>query len=422
MPRQLHKPDKKFGETIKTIPEIDQAFKELLSADFTGLSIESIKQLYYKNLSHLSIPIQPVEKDLWKHLPVYRARVIDANKEDITKVSTFGPPKPEQCTNMGRANWPEKPVLYCADKPYTALAELKALELGNEFYIAKWGFDLANLQQTHVPLSTLLFGNMSEHNPWQVLMGGSRSPFQEIIDDFGQEKGDAMDHLNKQICNAFVSPEYKHYPLTAFIANNYVYSEPSEIFPNTHVVLMYPSIMTGNRNCNFAIHPQFVEQYMKATRFIHVKVAGNSINDLTVSVEKVGVSSDNENVEWYSMLSDEAKSSYKINLIGCPTCGRIYYPEEFSQLEFTREDKPVTLNQLVEMIMVPDKKSPFNNLPPEVMHSMKFPFSVPAIASVDTGQVTNFKCGNDSHKNPYISVNTNTAFKYERLNMFHENW
>ena len=417
MSRDIHKPDKEFAENIKTIQEVEEALNELLDLEFDSLTIESVKDAYYKKLTHLPISALPMEKATLEKLEVFRARVIDETKEDITKVSTFGAPLPEQCKDMGRANWPKKPVFYAGDRPITALVELKSLENGNEFFISKWSFDFTKTSNEYIHVSPFLFDNMSNKNPWNILMENKKDPYQEIKDDFGQEKADSLSYLNKQISKLFTSINNKHYHITAFISHQHIYSNLPDKKTVSFPILIYPSIQNNFDSCNLAIHPGFVKTYMYPTNFIHVKVAENSSNKLKVSCEKIGICKDRKNIEWYQMLSDGNKSGYKINFVGCPICGRLYYPDEFEDLKFTRLGKEITISGLVDEILLLDENSIINNLPPSFMESLNFPTAIPAKMILEAGTVTTVNCKEHSHINPHFNIDSISTFHYEPLNI-----
>jgi|GEM_PF-3568604 len=407
--------DKDFALNVITEAEVNQALDEFINTEFIDPTLEDVRKAYYKKLTHFPITGIPLGRSAYDKFDIFRARVINEEVEDITKVSTFGAPPPE-LANGGRANWPGKPVFYGADRPYGALAELKRTELGNEFYLSKWNFDLSQTENQYINIGPLLFDNMSSGNPWHVLVENKENPYQEVINEIGKEKSDSLSHLNCQVSKLFTSPNEKHYPITAFIAHQYIYSNAPEDNEVSFPIIIYPSVENKLDSCNFAIHPGFVKGYMYPTTFFHVKVTGQSYRDLTISCEKVGVSKDRKNIAWYNQTIDKSHCAYRINFVGCPSCGRIYIYDEFEKLELTHKGKSINLKEYVETYVLTDEQSPFITIPKSFMDSMVLLRSFEQTWVYVSDDAT-FKCEDHSHANPCINIHSYTSFHYEPLNI-----
>jgi hypothetical protein len=69
---------------------------------------------------------------------VYRLRKLE-EIVNVNDAQEYGPPSPQQCLRIGRANLPFHPAFYCCQSPSTAIAEMKKWNgLNVKYVLSKW--------------------------------------------------------------------------------------------------------------------------------------------------------------------------------------------------------------------------------------------------------------------------------------------
>lgn len=100
--------------------------------NFEGKSFEEIKSVFLSTLG--GIPLAGLTFSL--NTPIYRARILDFSKEDVSKPSTFSYP-PANYSKRGRANLDGYSVFYGSAGVAATFHELKC-QPKDSVYIGKW--------------------------------------------------------------------------------------------------------------------------------------------------------------------------------------------------------------------------------------------------------------------------------------------
>lgn len=298
--------------------DIDNAINEISKIEnIDTYKNEDIHALFFKYFNGLPIPVLFFQSEILKDLKVYRARPCDQIKNnEINKIVTYSSPPDSHCVT-GRANWEKRSVFYASDSQYAALKEAKDVYPEKEFYVAKWGFDYNKLGTERTNVATLVIDNIPNENPWVIISEAYKIYIEKLQIQIGIENSEKSKYLTQKICKLFVDLDKSKYKITAYLADQRIYCKhntPNEIyFP----ILIYPSVETGNRNCNFAIHPLFVKQYMKLETVLHIKLSETSQNYFKQTIEKIGYCSSSSEIEWYTLFLNFSKALYSIQSFSC---------------------------------------------------------------------------------------------------------
>jgi hypothetical protein len=346
---------------IKTIEEIDTAINEISSLiNVDVLSYEYLHEFFFKNFDGCPITDFSIEKDFFKSLKIYRVR--PNSKEIYNEIhipDTFScPPWNKEC-RTGRANWNGKNVFYGSDNPLTALKEAKQQNTEREYYVAKWGFDFNKFKTDQIRISTFVF-DIPEENPWSNFINDYKNRFLESLNkNIGKDETLKLFHLINRLSQLFIDLDESKYRITAYLADQRIYykhnTEQGIYFP----ILIYPSVADEKKNCNFAIHPFFVKEYMKLETVFHIKLDANS---LKYDIEKIGFNSDENNIEWYTPFCDISNSIYKITSLYCCSINNKIDLNYIESITFSKNDKIITHGAIVADFLYSIKSSDYYNL------------------------------------------------------------
>ena len=259
---------------LKSIEEIEKGIDEISRIEnLYSVSYEFIHNLFYKLFAFNPILVCSFDKLFLKDLKVFRVRH-NSKIGDISDPNTFSCPPFNENSCFNRASWKGRNVFYGGDTPLASLKETKMLyKNDNEFYVAKWGFDYNKLASDKIQISSFVFENIPPENPWSIIIGGYQKYIEHLKLEMGIDYAEKFVHLIKRISQLFIDLAETKYPITAFIADEKIYfdfhkNDLSQIhFP----IIIYPSVQTEKKNCNFAIHPIFVKQYMKLEKVFHIE-------------------------------------------------------------------------------------------------------------------------------------------------------
>jgi len=350
---------------LKSIEEIDKGIDEISRIEnLNSNSYEFIRNIFYKLFVFNPILVCFFEKQFFKDLKVFRVRH-SKNIGDIFIPNTFGCPPLDKNIGFNRASWEERNVFYGGDTPLTSLKETKELyKNDNEFYVAKWGFDYNKFASDKIQISSLVFENIPSDNPWSIIIGNYKKYIEDLKLEMGIDYAEKFIHLIKRVSQLFIDLNETKYPITAFIADERIYFDfhkknLSQIhFP----ILIYPSVQAEKKNCNFAIHPVFVEQYMKLETVFHIKLDKINSNSLKHSIEKIGLVSDKNTVEWYTLFLDISKSKYNIASLNCYSCGKKIDLNDIDKIIFKKNNQEITHSEIIANFLKERDFSDFYNL------------------------------------------------------------
>lgn len=338
--------DKDNLKRLKAISEIDAGIDAVLRMDLSSISYEDLRIHFFNLFELFPMTTLPLKKEAYKDFKVYRVRPFEA-KFDITNPDTFSCPPWDKDIGIGRANWRNRNVFYASDSPHPALKEIKDLNMGSDFYIAKWGIDYAKLKLDKIPMATLLFANTKEENSSESISKYYGKFIEDLIVEIGTEASEKFVHLVKKINQLFVERDKSKYPITAFIADQIVYFKENTQRELYFPILVYPSVESDHKNYNFAIHPFFVRQYMRLEKVLHIKLNENEGNYLKVSIERIGICNSVNKVEWYTLSPDFSRSMYSIEGLNCHSCGKAINIGDIDQVIFKRGNSEITHGEIL---------------------------------------------------------------------------
>lgn len=300
-------------------------FKTIHSSNY-----QEIREQYFSLFGHFHLTVNYFKKEALKSLKVYRSRLCsDVQSPDL--ISEFMHPENDVYSETGRANWKGRNVFYASDSPFCSLTETKAAYEGTEFYIAEWMVDTDSIELEKIPYSTYAIGNMDKNNPWNdVLM--KQEDFVSWYNNYTKTvEGEMMYYLISELSKLYTELDKDKYHITAFLADQVIYSSSNQPFPN---ILIYPSVQSSN-SCNFAIHPDFV-QNMKLNKVLKVKINEEKDVGYNVLWSTVGLIEENK-VKYFDRRIDPKSRTYTIDSISCQ-CGntiRIKNPDTQTMLRIS---------------------------------------------------------------------------------------
>jgi hypothetical protein len=235
---------------------------------------------------------------------------------------------PINLVGMGRCNFPKYPVFYCSNDGMTALLEVARI-YGSEnkrYCISKWEISPSDEEFSFQPFLQTELPKENHFNFIRQRMGEKINKLFEKKLDSEREKG-LLEYL-KFLHTLFITDE--DYSISASLAHRAFY--PNHDFA-THI-LMYPSVQTRFRGINMAIHPNFVENNMKISRFYitDLKSYDPQSGLIKVSFSKYGYV-ERSCIKWKDLEDDDEK--YKAFLK--EDFGHLFKPE--FKFEFTKKDE-----------------------------------------------------------------------------------
>ncbi len=341
--------NKESSKNLKTISEIDSGIDAILKMDnLNSLSYEEINALYFKLFGLFPLITMPFRKEFHKDFKFYRVRELrEGQNADISNIKTFDAPSLEDYNNLGRANWKGRNVFYGSQNPYTALKEVKETSVGKDFYISKWGINWNIQSLDKMPIVTLIYENIPKENIWSALNESQATSLEKLKEVFGIEGYEKYIHLIKRINNLFVVNDSSKYPITAFIADKTIYSDKNTSTEIFFPILIYPSVETERKHCNYAIHPDFVKQYMHLEQVIHVELTDIDRDYFKIKLNKVGTRNEKGRIDWYSMSLDKTNAYHGINSLSCFSCKKQFDLKDLDEFVFKRKGVEISHGEIV---------------------------------------------------------------------------
>ena len=403
---------------LKSIKEIDKGIDEISRIEnLNSDSYEFIRNLFYKLFAFNPILVCSFDKQFFKDLKVFRVRHNSKDIGDIYDPNTFSCPPWNKNIDFNRASWIGRNVFYGGDTPLTSLKETKKLyKNDNEFYVAKWGFDYNKFASDKIQISSLVFENIPPENPWSIIIGDYKKYIEHLKLEMGIDFAENFVHLIKRISKLFIDLVETKYPITAFIADERIYFDfhkknLSQIhFP----ILIYPSVQAEKKNCNFAIHPVFVKQYMKLETVFHIKLDEINSNSLKHSVEKIGFGSDKNTVEWHKLFLDISKSKYNIESLNCYSCGKKIDLNDIDKIIFKKNNQEITHGEIIANFLKERDYSDFYKLD-NIMEEDGIAIGVEVkFSSIPLKDIT-ATINDDEHANLIMDINVKQPYEYKRI-------
>ncbi len=333
---------------FKNKEEIDNAieqFSTCMSNDYT-----SVRKSFFDCFGDMPIAVMYLKSDtLHNHLCVFRSRIASEIK-DKKNPKEFSYPSDEDNTKIGRANWANRSVLYASDSPYTSLSETKEAKTGNEFYISQWGLYLGNFKSDKIPFRTFAIDNIDDKNPWNEILKTKNDFFELFCKTTTVEEAELKSYLIAKLSSLFTNLGEKQYALSAFMADYSMYSPYNMRTDQLCPIIIYPSVTNNHRSCNFAIHPLFVDKWMRLDKVIKIKIEEKNSDGIKYSYSEIGIIDENGQVSWYSTDYDITKSIYRFVSVKCG-CGKQVFNVNFNELTFKKNGKNLSCDDIVKILL-----------------------------------------------------------------------
>lgn len=206
---------------------------------------------------------------------VYRTRIIKANKEDITKVSTFSYCPRELSLKgkptIGRFNKTGQSIFYASLHPQTNLFEIQKDDLTNCYaYVSKWSvnkgehiycYDMCSSNHIHDEMYDMRYIELTNHN----LVNG-------CVGDYLRSIG--------ELCLKDNFKDKRNYYISSLFANH-VYNAISDD-GLLYEGIIYPSVALGNGNLltmNFALTPECVDNKL-SFQWVYKTIVSDDLKNL----------------------------------------------------------------------------------------------------------------------------------------------
>ncbi len=290
---------KEFREKIDALPELltyQKRIYDFMHLDKKDMNMEEVVNKYFEASGDiLPFILKEVEASTMSSLTVYRVRrVREGDFFDNRLVRSLSYPDPSFMDKNGRANLKGTSVFYCADNWETAIREMEP-KVGDKLFVSRWKIktDRAVLMRAFLPHKSI-----PQESHIYEFAKKHFAEFQEWNKKNCAGKEEHTEYLNELIVEQFGFEQYP-YHFSSWIANTLMYEH------NGIDLLMYPSWKTQFIGCNYAIHPNFVDQYMSlevvyeilVKELIKVKPGSEEKNSMKWSYGEMGIV-DRTNIQW----------------------------------------------------------------------------------------------------------------------------
>ncbi|WP_179320899.1 hypothetical protein [Winogradskyella helgolandensis] len=190
-------------------------------------------------------------------MDIFRVRPLD----DIQNINLFSQHSypPINVVGFGRCNFPNYPVFYGSNNPLTALLEVARENGGTskKYCISKWNIESEN----DIIFQSFIQAKLIENSDYDGLRESQRKRINEPFKGkLTQGQCDGIILLLEFLDTCFITD--KKYAVSSCLAHRAIYSEHNLKTD----ILMYPSIQTQYTGINFAINPNYVDNYMQLNR------------------------------------------------------------------------------------------------------------------------------------------------------------
>ena len=185
-----------------------------------------------------------------------------AEHDNLTpKENRFGYPPPEYCKKLGRANYPEHPVLYAGESPEV---------IGGELSLKKDDWLHLAIFHTPEPISfeylLLLHDEISIQNKWHKILHEFKH---FMIKNHPEKHLETPEQVWERIQSAAKAFRNHNYEETAAIAFHWLYIRNID-------AILYPSLRSDDY-CNFALNTNFVDKNLHLYRVHACKWLGENL-------------------------------------------------------------------------------------------------------------------------------------------------
>lgn len=246
---------------LPSIEEFKKILTDLTKLDLDGASIEEIEKAYLTKVPFFPRMLSLMHFEETNHLPFYRVRLnINPEEEDIYLIRTYSYPSSNQSKQNGRANRKGRTVFYCSNKAYAAIVESKP-KVGDVGFLSIW----KNNIKRPLKMAVYLPQQFANPNEFQEISNGAHKLAWDYYTEHGKDKLEHFIALNNFVVDQFVNESFP-YTLTSFLSNDALYKDdPKDL-------IIYPSVASNSQFCNFAFHPNIVDQFLSFEKVIRFNV------------------------------------------------------------------------------------------------------------------------------------------------------
>lgn len=252
-------------EQIFTLfPEYEKfidGLETLNNYDFSNSNREEIYDKFFDYAYSLPTNFEYLSPENFNNRKFYRVRLnIDRKKEDLSLIQTYSYPPTSFCTNNGRANLSGKSIFYCSNELLPSMLESKP-KIEDEGFLSIWkGNTTRKIKVGHYLPTNLPIGNSWSQMAYKTLQDLRKNLPKEL-----KSKLIHLEALNNFISKKFVT-EKEPYFLTSMLSWELFYGQ----FWTD--LMIYSSVVTNNKFCNIAIHPNAVNENLQLEKVIIFKV------------------------------------------------------------------------------------------------------------------------------------------------------
>lgn len=151
----------------------------------------------------------------------------------------------------------------------------------------------------------LVFDTLTNQNPYKKFANNLQVDLHDQLNDIGKDRARQLKLINHIISHWFKF-DVEPYKKSSWFANKMLYET------NGIDYLLYPSAANLGNSCNWAIHPNIVDNYLKLKKILCLKIKEldliekDGLNNLKLSFEKREVGEIiNTNINWRMPNDDD---------------------------------------------------------------------------------------------------------------------
>lgn len=255
------------NETNEFITELEKIDWKI----FEGLNLEEYISNTHKQITSIcklfsGIYLKP-HFDTSIDFLLYRVRrSVDIKNPELR--SEFSYPPVSATTNNLRANLIGNPVFYSSDHPIVALMEyIREWENPKNYQRVKYKISVWKLKLSNdLHIASFIPHSMKDVNEFYTLGEFTneqiRNDLKIVISD---DQIDGLRIMKEYFSKLFLRDDKR--AISSYIGHFHIYKNPLG-----NVVFMYPSLKAMYGKCNYALHPNFVDEYLKLVNVYEMQV------------------------------------------------------------------------------------------------------------------------------------------------------
>jgi hypothetical protein len=271
-----------------TYDEVVNGIRSLIGYDWPKFNendnidnhIKKVTQIFDKHFKVLSDLIYFHNEQFPLPLNFFRARTFDTFQD--TSLFCEYKYKPIHLTKeIQRCNFPFKPVFYCSNDACTALLEIlrdQPFDKENIYLISKWTI----INDFNTKVIPYLFGDLPEENYYKLFGNKALDRIPDIFENnLSDDQVKGLRLYYNYLASIFTE---NNYSISAALAHRMLYAN----YNFRADLFLYPSVQTGKKSINIAIHPNYVDTSMKLKRIYKVKInkINKQIGECNVTISK----------------------------------------------------------------------------------------------------------------------------------------